>query len=107
MSQLMPLGTFTANMFGTALLGMFHVLQGLKNPVSANTCALLQGLEDGYCGCLTTVSTFAAEVDALPDGKSWLYVGVSWLTAQLLLLVILGPSIWAGGVSERTTCVFA
>lgn len=105
--QLMPLGTFTANMLGTALLGVFHVLQGTSNPVSENACALLQGLEDGYCGCLTTISTFAAEVDALPDKKSWFYVATSWITAQLLLLVILGPSFWAGNVSERTTCVFA
>ncbi|KAI0073454.1 CRCB-domain-containing protein [Panus rudis PR-1116 ss-1] len=104
-----PLGTFTANLFGTALLGMFHVIQGLPSPhsVSPNACAVLQGLADGYCGCLTTVSTFAVEVLTLPEEKSLLYVVLSWVGAQLLLLVILGPSYWAGNVSEQLTCSFA
>lgn len=103
----MPLGTFTANMLGTALLGTFHVLQNTSPTQSLNTCAILQGLADGYCGCLTTVSTFAAEVSALKEWKSWLYAAVSWSTGQLLLLVILGSSFWAGHVSEQMTCRFA
>ncbi|CAL1706778.1 unnamed protein product [Somion occarium] len=104
--SLFPLGTFTANMFGTAMLGVFHVLQGLRSPLSPNACAVMQGLADGYCGCLTTVSTFAVEVVTLEEEKSWFYVVLSWVTAQLLLLVILGPSYWAGNVNEQTTCVF-
>ncbi|KAG9317390.1 CrcB-like protein-domain-containing protein [Chiua virens] len=101
-----PLGTFTANMLGTALLGVFHVLQGMPFPVSPNACSLLQGLGDGYCGCLSTVSTFAAEVDALDGWKASFYVILSWLTGQLLLLVIMGSSFWAGHVSEQLTCTF-
>ncbi|KAH7914182.1 CrcB-like protein-domain-containing protein [Hygrophoropsis aurantiaca] len=104
--KIMPLGTFTVNALGTALLGMFHVLQGVPSAVSPNACSLLQGLGDGYCGCLTTVSTFAVEVDALETWKAWFYVAVSWLTGQLLLLVIMGSSFWAGGVREQVTCVF-
>lgn len=104
---LFPLGTFTANTVGTALIGTFHVLQSTRLPPSPNACAVLQGLIDGYCGCLTTVSTFATEVAALRAGKAWLYVVLSWVTCQLLLLVILGPSYWAGNVSESVTCLFA
>jgi len=104
---LFPLGTFTANMVGTALLGTFHVLQGTHGPPTPNACAVLQGLADGYCGCLTTVSTFAAEVIGLEDWRAWVYVVASWFGAQCLLLVILGSSYWHGGVSEQTTCVFA
>lgn len=106
MLKLMPLGTFTANMFGTALLGVFTVLQGTHGPPSPTACGILRGLSDGYCGCLTTVSTFAAEVAALENRKSWIYVAASWVTSQLLLLVILGPSYWAGHVSEQTTCIY-
>ena len=105
-NKLLPLGTFTANSFGTALLGAIHVLQNMGTPVSPNTCAILQGLGDGYCGCLTTVSTFAAEVSALEEWKAWLYVGISWMTGQLLLLVIMGCSFWAGHVKEQRTCKF-
>ncbi|KAI0053010.1 hypothetical protein FA95DRAFT_1509401 [Auriscalpium vulgare] len=104
--KLMPVGTFTANSLGTALLAMCHVLQGLPNPVSDNACAVLQGLADGYCGCLTTVSTFAAEVSALTVGKRWFYATLSIAVGQLLMLVILGPSFWAGGVSEQGSCEF-
>jgi fluoride ion exporter CrcB/FEX len=102
----MPLGTFIANSLGTALLGTFHVLQNTPTPVSHNACAVLQGLADGYCGCLTTVSTFAAEVEALTDWKAWFYALISWSTGQLLLLVILGPSFWAANVREQKTCSF-
>ena len=105
--KLFPLGTLTANAVGTALIGTFHVLQGVRGPVSPNACAVLQGLMDGYCGCLTTVSTFATEVAALEPGRAWLYVVVSWVVSQLLLLVILGSSYWAGNVSETVTCAFA
>ena len=104
--KLFPLGTFAANMLGTAFLGMFHVLQGIHDPPSPNACSILQGLADGYCGCLTTISTFAAEIIGLEDWKAWLYVILSWVVAQCLLLIILGSSYWHGGVSEQGTCVF-
>ncbi|KIK94694.1 hypothetical protein PAXRUDRAFT_142344 [Paxillus rubicundulus Ve08.2h10] len=104
--RVFPLGTLTANALGTALLGFFHVLQGVPFAVSPNACSLLQGLGDGYCGCLTTVSTFAAEVDALDGPKAWLYVTLSWVVGQLLLLVIMGSSFWTGRVSEQMTCTF-
>ncbi|KAJ8587424.1 hypothetical protein M405DRAFT_821614 [Rhizopogon salebrosus TDB-379] len=101
-----PLGTFVANSLGTALLGFFHVLQGLPDALSPNTCSVLQGLGDGYCGCLTTVSTFAAEIAALKGWKAASYTIISWITGQLLLLVIMGSSFWAGHVKEQVTCSF-
>ncbi|KAI0771574.1 CrcB-like protein-domain-containing protein [Trametes elegans] len=106
--KLFPLGTFAANVLGTALLGTFQVLQSAQHPhpLGANACSVLKGLADGYCGCLTTVSTFAAEVDALDNRKSWIYVTLSWLVSQMLLAVILGPSIGAGHVSRQITCVY-
>lgn len=105
-SKYFPLGTFAANAIGTALLGLFHVLQNLPSSVSPAACSLLQGLGDGYCGCLTTISTFAAEVVALGGWKPWLYVVISWCMGQLLLLIIMGTSFWAGHVNERMTCTF-
>lgn len=102
----LPLGTLTANSFGTALLGMFHVLQSLPNPVSPNACCVLQGLGDGYCGCLTTISTFAAEMWDLEWWKAVRYSIISWGTGQLLLLAIMGPSMWAGHVGKNITCSY-
>lgn len=104
--KIMPLGTLMANSLGTALLGFFHVLQGLPSTVSPDTCSLLQGLGDGYCGCLTTISTFAAEIDALKGWKAVSYTIISLTTGQLLLLVIMGSSFWGGHVEEQMTCSF-
>jgi CrcB protein len=76
-NKTIPLGTFTANAVGTALLGTFHVLQSTSSPPSQNACAILQGLADGYCGCLTTISTFAVEVVTLKSRRAWFYVLIS------------------------------
>lgn len=105
-STLLPVGTLVANGVGTSLLALFHVLQGLPNPVSPNACSILQGLGDGYCGCLTTVSTFAAEIRALTARKRWFYGTVSIVMGQVLCVLILGSAIWAGNVSARTSCTF-
>ena len=103
-----PLGTLTANLMGTAFLGAFHVIQNLsQDPVSSGACVILQGLSDGYCGCLTTVSTFAVEIRGLKLWKGFRYAFISWTLGQLLLLVILGPSFWTGSAKENITCRFA
>ena len=74
---------------------------------SGSISAILEGLVDGYCGCLTTVSTFAVEVGALKTRRAWVYVLLSWGVSQLLLLVIMGTSWWAGGIDEENMCSFA
>ena len=102
--KLLPLGTFVANVVGTALLGMFHIMQRLPNQPSPNACALLQGLMDGYCGCLTTVSTFAVEIGALKSKRAWLYFLLSWVVSQLALLVIVGSSWWGGNIDDSRAC---
>ncbi|KAH9844258.1 CrcB-like protein-domain-containing protein [Rhodofomes roseus] len=104
--KLFPVGTFTANILGTGFIGLFEVLQGTRGPPSVRACNVLAGLANGYCGCLTTVSTFATEVDALENKKAWFYAILSVVCSQLLLLVILGPSYWAGHVSEQVTCEY-
>lgn len=102
-----PLGTFTANMLGTALIGIFHVLQNKSaDPLSPNACTIMEGLIDGYCGCLTTVSTFIAELYELGGWRSFIYALLSWGVAQLILLVILGPAFWAGHVQKERECNF-
>lgn len=104
--KLFPLGTFTANVLGTALEGVFYILQRTPTLPSRNACSLLQGLMDGFCGCLTTVSTFAVEVGALTTGRAWLYVVLSWSISQLLLLVILGSSWWGANIDDDRVCSF-
>ncbi|KAF5390576.1 hypothetical protein D9757_002739 [Collybiopsis confluens] len=101
-----PLGTFAANFLGTGLLAAFHVIQSIANkPVSPNACSLLQGLVDGFCGCLTTVSTFAVEIRALQGWERPRYVVMSWGAGQILFLLVMGPSLLAGN-KKIMTCSF-
>ena len=102
--KLLPVGTLVANEFGTSLLAMFHALQGLNHPVSPGACAILQGLDDGYCGCLTTVSTFASELRALGTRKGLLYGTISIGLGQILMVLILGSAVWTGSVSSQISC---
>lgn len=102
--KLLPVGTLMANGLGTALLASFHVLLGLRPAVSPGVCSILQGLGDGYCGCLTTVSTFAAELNALVGRKRWLYGTISIVVGQVVIMLILGSTLWTGTASTQMSC---
>ena len=102
----LPAGTLAANTLGTALLAAFHVLQRINNPVSPHACSLLQGLLDGYCGCLTTVSTFAAEIRAFKGRRAVRYAVLSWVLGQIMMVLVFGSSIWTGSASKQQTCRF-
>ncbi|KAK6538887.1 hypothetical protein TWF694_010445 [Orbilia ellipsospora] len=59
-----PLGTFMVNVGGSILDATFILLQNYGG-VGVIGCQVLQGLEDGLCGCLTTVSTWVVEITSL------------------------------------------
>ncbi|KAJ2842652.1 hypothetical protein IWW36_005828, partial [Coemansia brasiliensis] len=74
----LPLGTFLANVFGCAVLAIVHILQtGVVVRPSAASCYVLAAMADGFCGCLTTVSTFAAEISVLSPRRSTIYSIIS------------------------------
>lgn len=109
-----PIGTFAANMLATVIIGICHTLQRKSSPVVGPlSCVMLQGLQDGLCGCLSTVSTFAVELRGLggssgghPRRAAWVYAITSLGTAQILLLIVTGIPWWAGGISELRRCTF-
>lgn len=102
--KVLPVGTLVANEFGTSLLAMFHALQGLRPPVSPGACSILQGLDDGYCGCLTTVSTFVSEMRVLGSRKGMLYGTISIVVGQAVMVLVLGSAVWTGRVSSQISC---
>ena len=98
-----PLGTFAVNIIGTALLGMFYDLQhvSLGNSVGGGMigCQVLQGMMDGFCGCLTTVSTWVGELNGLRRRHAYLYGSASVLGGLSLLVIIMGSLRWTLGFS--------
>ncbi|KAI2609175.1 CrcB-like protein-domain-containing protein [Hypoxylon sp. NC1633] len=94
-----PLGTFVVNIFGTAVLGMSWDLAHI--PLGGVIgCQVLQGVEDGFCGCLTTVSTWVAELAALQRRHAYVYGGVSILVALACMVAIMGGLRWSDGFSS-------
>ena len=98
-----PLGTFASNMLGTAVLAacwdVQHVGVGTVNSIGGGVvgCQVLQGVMDGFCGCLTTISTWALEVKSLKIKHGWIYASVSVAGATALTIVIMGSVRWSIG----------
>lgn len=104
-----PLGTFIVNFSGTLLLSIFVVLSRGKTSTlqlvtSTIACQILEGLSDGFCGGLTTVSTFAAELAGLTS--SWhfyRYLMVSIVASYAVTILIPGSYNWTRGFTT-TVC---
>ncbi|GAB7339311.1 hypothetical protein MBLNU457_5961t1 [Dothideomycetes sp. NU457] len=106
-----PLGTFAVNIFGTCVEGMCYDLQhapltAVGGAVGGGRvgCQVLQGVQDGFCGCLTTVSTWVAELQGLRRRHAWLYGAASVLVGLALMVIIMGSVRWTIGFSA-TACV--
>jgi CrcB protein len=91
-----PLGTFAVNIFGTAILGMAWDLAHIPDG-GVIGCQVLQGIEDGFCGCLTTVSTWVAELVALRRRHAYVYGSASVLVAFSCMVAIMGGLRWSDG----------
>ncbi|KAG8161842.1 hypothetical protein KVR01_008829 [Diaporthe batatas] len=94
-----PLGTFAANVLGTAVLGMAWDLQRVPLvPLGGVVgCQVLQGVEDGFCGCLTTVSTWVAELAGLRRRHAWVYGVASVVAGFALMVAVMGGLRWSDG----------
>jgi len=95
-----PLGTFHANIVGTAVLGMCYDLQHSSVGGTVTGCQVLEGVMEGFCGCLTTVSTFALEIDTLRRRHAYTYGLISVFVAMGLLVVIIGTVDWTRGLAK-------
>lgn len=91
-----PLGTFTVNVFGSAILAMSWALAHV--PLGGVVgCQVLQGIEDGFCGCLTTVSTWVAELSSLRRMHSYVYGVASVAVSLAFMVAIMGGLLWSDG----------
>lgn len=105
-NSIFPYGTLLANVLGTTLLSIFTLLaKGRKtnnNPIVSSfiSCQVLSGLDDGFCGGLTTVSTFVAELLTLDIRKRYIYGITSILLSFSLTIFILGSYNWTHGLVD-------
>ena len=98
-----PLGTFLANILATLVL--CGVVTGkLSRTFSSKTsCDALQGLQDGFAGCLSTVSTLIAELLVLrPMRTSFAYLFTSWALAVISCVLLIGVPRWTLDIND--TC---
>ena len=94
-----PLGTFAVNILGTAMEAMFLDLQ--RVPIGGMVgCQVLQGMSDGFCGCLTTVSTWVAELTGLRLRHAYFYGMMSVTVAFSLMVIIMGSLQWKVGFKD-------
>jgi CrcB protein len=101
-----PLGTFVVNIFGTAVEAMSFNLQHVAFSGSIGggsvPCQVLQGVMDGFCGGLTTVSTLVAELQGLRRAHAYVY-GCASVTGGLVMVVaVMGGVRWGVGWSEAS-----
>ncbi|PMB70163.1 hypothetical protein BM221_004812 [Beauveria bassiana] len=93
-----PLGTFAANVLGTAILGMaWDIAHSAGAGRGVLGCQLPQGVEDGFCGCLTTVSTWVSELCSLRRRSAYVYGLVSVVLSTALMIAIMGGLRWTRG----------
>ncbi|KAK9256924.1 CrcB-like protein-domain-containing protein [Lipomyces tetrasporus] len=97
-----PLGTFIANILGTVLIGIFTIIQ--QRVDNTTGCQVLQGMMDGYCGCLTTVSTFALELLTLHRNHAWRYGSASVVCGVLITCLTMGVDHWSHHAFVERTC---
>ena len=65
------------------------------------TCNALYAIQEGFCGCLSTVSTFAVEARAIKGAWwKWFYVGGSVVLGHVFVLVVVGGTRWGEGSSS-------
>lgn len=91
--QHFKLGTFLVNVGGSWLLGGVLSTQRFIDE-GALLQQVLIGLAIGFCGCITTVSTFAVELSSLSLRSSYLYAFTSILLAQIGIVLIRGTVQW-------------
>ncbi|KIW97376.1 uncharacterized protein Z519_02768 [Cladophialophora bantiana CBS 173.52] len=91
-----PVGTFLANISGTAALGVCFIVQRFGHR-SVLSCQVLNGIMDGFSGCATTVSTWVGELETLRRKHAHIYGASSVAVGLSILVVIIGSLLWSAG----------
>ena len=94
--RFLPAGTLAANVAGCAVAAAL----ARSPPRSVGAAAVAKALQVGVAGSLSTVSTLSAEVTAQlrrapADARGYAYLGLTWLSAQVVGVVVYGSAVWS------------
>lgn len=101
------IGTYTCNQFAVLVLSFLTIVQrgkdsSLRLPIvkGKNACHIVEALESGYCGSLSTISTFINEGYKLPLSKTLIYFISTFAVSYIMFVVTLGAFSWSRGLIE-------
>jgi CrcB protein len=86
-----PWGTLAVNVIGSFIIGLVMILSIDRGMISPEMRLLLT---TGFCGGLTTFSTFSYETLTLLRSEQWLSAGANTLANLMLCLLATGLGIW-------------
>lgn len=94
-----PSGTLLANILAACLMA---ALATVKKVVNTKRCGIIvNGMQFGFLGCLSTVSTFVAEVYAMKQSKypwrAYLYIMFTIIPSFAFGTLIFSVPVWAEG----------
>ncbi|KAH7007737.1 CrcB-like protein-domain-containing protein [Ilyonectria destructans] len=94
-----PVGTFAANVLASMIIALaWDVNHAAVGGIIG--CQVLQGIQGGFCGCLSTVSTWVVELSSLGRKHAYLYGFASVLVSFALVVIIAGSEKWSQGVHD-------
>jgi len=92
----LPVGTLAANVLAAAIMASLAVTAKAVNTKRSTT--VLNGLQFGFLGCLSTVSTFAAEIYAMRSsghiGRAFVYAAATFMLSFGLGTLVFSVPVW-------------
>ena len=93
-----PLGTFVSNMIGTVILAGMTIASYYS---SGSGCFVISAITAGFCGCLTTLSSFIDEIACLEKINALRYCFLSMILGLLIIFFMNGTFILVKNVKEN------
>ncbi|CCX31159.1 Similar to UPF0695 membrane protein YOR390W; acc. no. Q08913 [Pyronema omphalodes CBS 100304] len=96
-----PLGTFGCNFVATMILAGTTIGRARHG---GSGCQVLKGVGDGFCGTLSTVSTFVVELRGLKTRAAYLYAAGSVMAGTVVMVAMVGGFTWGTTGELRMMC---
>lgn len=91
----LPLATFTVNIIGSFLIGFLYILFVQKSDLSP---ALKLAITVGFCGGLTTFSTFSLELFEMVKNAQYLHAFVYIILSVIICLIAVTVGVYCAKI---------